>query len=71
MGHHINKNGFFQSDKHPELPEHKIILDFRDEIAQAALHVYAQLTQDNELAEDILIATENIKKAGLTRTPKH
>ena len=71
MGHHINKNGFFQSDKHPELPEHKIMLDFRDEYAQSALECYCQLTKDDELKEDIRHAIRNVKKANLTRKPKY
>lgn len=71
MGHHINKNGYFQSDKHPELPEHKIILDFRDEYAQKALALYAELTTDKELSEDIKQAIVNVHYEGLTRKPKH
>ena len=66
MGHHINKNGFFQSDKHPELPENKIILDFKDPAAQGALLKYALTTQDMELSEDIQMAINNVRVAGLT-----
>lgn len=69
MGHHINKNGFFQSDKHPELSEHKIMLDFRDEYAQYALMIYASKTQDTELREDIYKAVANVRDAGLTKKP--
>lgn len=71
MGHHINKNGFFQSDKHPELPEHKIMFDFRDKYAQACLVMYAYLSDDKELCDDIFRAIDNVQKAGLTRKPKH
>lgn len=69
MGHHLNENGFFQSDKHPELKEHKIMLDFRDEYAQKALKKYALLTHDTELSEDIQHAIINVNRAGLTKKP--
>lgn len=69
MGHHINKNGFFQSDKHPELKEHQIILNFRDVHAQKALLAYAMSTKDLELAEDIQLAIANVNLAGLTKEP--
>jgi len=59
MGHHINKNGDFQSDKHPELPPNKIALDFRDKHARPCLKMYASLTVDPELALDILKGLEN------------
>ena len=69
MGHHINKNGFFQSDKHPELKEHQIILNFKDEYAQIALRKYACLTEDKELGSDIHAAIRRVKEMGLTKTP--
>jgi len=53
MGHHINSKGQFQSDKYSWLPPDKIILSFRDEYAQKALAVYAELTDEKELSEDI------------------
>jgi len=53
MGHHINKEGQFQSDLHPELPPNKITLSFKDPVARKALHVYAEYTKDKELADDI------------------
>ena len=65
MGHHINKKGFFQSDKHPELPENKIALDFRDVFARPVLKEYAETCEDAELAEDIiegLFNTQDIVK---------
>lgn len=69
MGHHLNKKGFFQSDKHPELPENKIMLDFRDEYAQEALRHYAMRTHDKELSDDIQMAIVNVRIAGLTKKP--
>ncbi len=69
MGHHINKNGFWQSDKYPELKENQIILNFKDVHAQVALEQYAMLTSDRELSEDIRQVIENVNKAGLTKQP--
>jgi len=69
MGHHLNEKQFFQSDKHPELPENKIILDFKDPCAQKALMTYAMCTKDSELSEDIQMALAAVKIAGLTEDP--
>lgn len=59
MGHHINSDGDFQSDKHPDLPPNKIALDFRDIHARPCLILYASLTLDRELKEDILAGLKN------------
>lgn len=69
MGHHINEKGFFQSDKYPDLPENKIILDFRDEYAQHALLMYATLTHDKELSDDIKAGVGAVVIAGLSKKP--
>ena len=69
MGHHINENGYFQSDKHPELKEHQIILNFRDEFAQQPLLDYALATNDIELAADITAAVNKVREDGLTKKP--
>ena len=53
MGHHINKEGQFQSDKYPELRPDKIVLSFKDEAAREALRVYVKHAQDKELSQDI------------------
>lgn len=53
MGHHIDDEGRFQSDKYPELSPDKIVLSFKDPAAKVALRVYAAHTEDGELAEDI------------------
>ncbi len=65
MSHHINKDGFFQSDDKPELPQNKIALDFRDIFARPVLKEYAETCEDAELAEDIiegLFNTRNLVK---------
>lgn len=55
MGHHIDKKGRFQSDKYPDLPPDKILINFHDPRARKALAVLADSYQDSdsELAEDI------------------
>lgn len=55
MGHHIDADGRFQSDKYPELTADKIILSFRDPRAINALLVLASAydNHDDELAADI------------------
>ena len=55
MGHHIDKEGRFQSDKYPDLPPDKIVLSFKDRRAWRALETLAEEYQydDAELAGDI------------------
>ncbi len=55
MGHHIDADGRFQSDKHPELPPDKIVVSFTDGQAHAALATLADsyASTDPGLAEDI------------------
>jgi len=54
MGHHIDKNGMFQSDRHPELAPDKIVLSFKDISAQYALRMLAisYSHKDPELSAD-------------------
>ena len=55
MGHHINDQGEFQSDKHPELPPDRIRLNFNNERSHRALWFLAQDYEDHDsqLAQDI------------------
>lgn len=53
MGHHIDSEGRFQSDKYPDLPPDKIVLSFKDLAARRALLDYCNRTKDRELADDI------------------
>jgi len=62
MGHHINADGQFQSDKFPDLPPDKIVLSFNDSSAKSALHLFASLTDDKELADDILLCLSDFAK---------
>ncbi len=55
MGHHIDESGRFQSNKHPDLEQDKIVLSFRDKPAAVALLYYAKLVEryDPELSGDL------------------
>ena len=55
MGHHINKEGQFQSDLYPDLPPDKIIVSFKHQAAQPALAALAESYQEiyPELSADI------------------
>jgi len=59
MGHHINKTGQFISDKYLNLGANKLVLSFKDKEARIALRVYAEITPDKELGEDILTVLNN------------
>ena len=55
MGHHIDSEGRFQSDKYPDLAPDKIVLSFKDPHARVVLGMYAVHCGDDapELAADI------------------
>jgi len=61
MGHHIDSQGRFQSDKYPVLPPDKIILSFKDPAARKALEIFAGVTDDKELANDILYRLRSLE----------
>lgn len=63
MGHHINQNGEFQSDKHPDLPPDKIILSFKDPRAHGALLALAEgyMATDLEFSDDIRARVTSVK----------
>ena len=61
MGHHIDSEGRFQSDKYPELPPDKIILSFKDPVARRHLYYYAHETDDIELGKDIVLRLKSIE----------
>ena len=62
MGEHINDKGQFQSDKYPYLRPDFMQFSFRDENARAIMKWYAALTDDKELAEDIITRIRTIKE---------
>lgn len=53
MGHHIDSEGRFQSDKYPDLAPDKIVLSFHDPIAAVVLGYYAAGCKDRDLGRDI------------------
>lgn len=55
MGHHIDEQGRFQSDKHPTLKPDKVVIDLTDPAAWAGLMVIAQsyMGKDREFARDL------------------
>ncbi len=61
MGHHIDSEGRFQSDKFPDLAPDKIVLSFKDPAARRALNVYSIFAEDRELARDIRTRIDAIK----------
>lgn len=60
MGHHIDSEGRFQSDKYPDLAPDKIVLSFKDEAARHCLRAYAEITDDKELGEDLAARLNSI-----------
>ncbi len=56
MGHHIDEQGRFQSDRHPDLAPDKIVVSFKDMRARSALMALAEAYHDADpgLAEDIV-----------------
>lgn len=56
MGHHIDSEGRFQSDKHPGLPPDRIRLNLANPRSERALRVLAEdyAEADPELARDLV-----------------
>lgn len=69
MGHHIDAEGRFQSDKYPDLPPDRIVLSFRSPAAWQALAALAEGygERDPELAADIMARLASL---GADLTPK-
>lgn len=55
MGHHIDKQGRFQSDKYPDLPPDKVVISLKDPKVQLLLLLIATAYQDHdaEFADDL------------------
>ena len=58
MGHHLTKDNKFKSDKYDWCPEGFFALKFSDKKAQEAILLYAELTEEKELKEDLKKAVE-------------
>lgn len=54
MCHHLNAFGQFQSDQYPDMQPDEFVLSFRDPAAIEALHAFADLTDDDDLAVAIV-----------------
>lgn len=48
MGHHIDKQGRFQSDKYPDLPPDKVVISLKDPLAWDGLLNIATAYQDTD-----------------------
>ena len=55
MSHHLTERGTFKSDKYDWCPEGFFALKLTDPIAQRCALLYAALTDDVELAEDLRV----------------
>ena len=53
MANHLTEDKKFKSDKYAWCPEGFLALKFTDPIAQEAILLYADETNDKELAEDL------------------
>jgi hypothetical protein len=64
---HLDNDGRFQSDTHPELPPDKIVLSFKDPLARAALYKLAERYQraDPLFARDIRRRLRSIQREEL------
>ena len=60
IGHHLTERKTFKSDKYDWCPEGFFALKFTDPIAQKAILLYAEQTEDGELAEDLREAVRNV-----------
>lgn len=63
MGHHIDSEGRFQSDRHPELAPDKVVLSFQDERAHRALAALAEdyMGTDKEFGLDVMVRLMDIR----------
>ena len=59
MGHHINADGEFKSDKYDWCPAGFFALKFTDPIAREAMSLYAVRTTDIELSRDLMSSVMN------------
>ena len=56
MGHHLDANGDFQSDKHPELKPNRVLVNLENPLSARGMLRLAQdyHDTDEEFAEDVL-----------------
>ena len=63
MSYHLNEQDQFQSEQYPDMRPDEIVLSLRDPAAMEALYVYADMTDDDDLAVPILKRLEAIAGA--------
>jgi len=63
MGHHLTEDNKFKSDKYKWCPEGYFALKFTDPDARQCIAFYSVLTQDKELADDLIEALKNTEDA--------
>ena len=61
MTHHLTEDKKFKSDKYDWCPEGFFALKFTDSIAQESILLYADKTNDEELAEDLREAIKLVR----------
>ena len=61
MGHHLNSDRRFQSDKHPKLKPDHIVLDLGDPAAKGPIRLFARNTKDRGVAEDLITRLDEME----------
>lgn len=62
MGRYLTEDREFKSDKYDWCPTGFFPMKLTDPIAQLCIQAYAELTDQIELADDLVIAIEEIRK---------
>ena len=73
VGHHLDEEGRFQSDKYPDLAPDKIVLSLHDPAAFRALAVFIVATDDRELASDLatrMLAMQELQDGMIAEAPQ-
>lgn len=58
--HHIDENGDYQSDKFKFLGPNWLLLNLEKSDARVGARAFADVTGDEELAEDLIIVCDNL-----------
>ena len=73
MGHHIDEQGRFQSDKHPGLGPDKVVIDLTDPEAWAGLQTIAAAykAKDSDFADGLQVRVQQLRAAHIeARSPR-
>jgi len=65
MGHHIDEEGRFQSDKYPDLGPDKVVIDLTDPEAWAGLQTIAAAykAKNSGFADDLQVRVQQLRAA--------